>query len=298
MDNITPYKISTITATGSINSDVDLMLLYDSIVIKDVISAGGEGVLYAEYGSLRKGVSKKTNVSSRKLSDNHKRFDNQLTLEYRIPLRDAFTVLNCKIFKNGNIQMTGVKYLDQGRIFIDRIIDIIKVGPDAVANKEALKNTNYTIRMINCDYKIGFCIKRDALFKVMMTEYDNMVSFEPCIYPGVKVQYMWNQSNPCGDGICKCNETCINGKGCGKGEGDCKKITVAIFQSGCIIITGAQTEEQINTTYEWINNILIQNKDKIEKKNITFPDMFETPKKKILIPKSKIVSLRPLDCGN
>lgn len=292
----TQYKISTITATGSINADVNLELLFDNIPITPVTCDGEEGVLYAELGQLRKGVPKKNSVRTRKTVESCKKFDNQLTLEYRLKLRDTnnTTVLNCKIFKNGNVQMTGVKYVEQGNTFVDKIIELVRRAGNAVQDTTVLENKNYSVRMINCDYKVGFCIKRDALFKVMMVEYGNMVSFEPCIYPGVKIQYMWNVRNlRRRDGICRCAETCIQGKGNGHEEGKCKKITVAVFQSGCVIITGAQTEHQIKDTYEWINNIIFTNKEKIEKRSIAINESSE-PTKKILLPKNKIISLRPL----
>ena len=288
MNSISAYKISTITATGSVNTGVNLDVLFDHICIKE------DNVLYAEYGSQKKGISKKSAVTKRKVVETTKKFDNQLTLECRFRMEEGnFTVLNCKIFRNGNIQMTGVKYIEQGHEFVDRIIDIIREAPDSVAIKEELQNTNYSIRMINCDYRVGFSIKRDALYRVMINEYDNMASFEPCIYPGVKIQYMWNMHKSDKDGVCGCQETCVNGKGDGKSEGKCKKITVAVFQSGCIIITGAQNKLQIDETYRWINEIIMTHRDKIEKKSIVMPQHQQEEKKKILISRSKIVSLRP-----
>lgn len=292
MDSITPYKISTITSTGSVNMDVNLEVLFESIKIN---SEGDVGVMYAEYGNQRKGKPKKTATSKRKVVETvSKRFDNQLTLEYKIPMAVGNTTLNCKIFRNGNVQMTGVKFIEQGHNFVDKIISVIDNAPDAVGEKQLLENKNYRVRMINCDYKVGFCIKRDALFRVMIHDYENMSSFEPCIYPGVKIQYMWNINNNAKDGICRCEDTCVHGKGDGMSKGKCKKITVAVFQSGCIIITGAQTKAQIDETYAWINNIIIENRHNIEKKAILMPSSSENEnKKKVLIPRGKIVSLRP-----
>lgn len=291
MTAITPFKISTITATGCVNAEINLNTLFTSIDINPHVD---EGVLYAELGSNKKGTSKKSNIQKRKIVETSKKFDNQLTLEYRMRIDTKHTILNCKIFKNGNVQMTGIKYVGQGSIFVDRIIDIIKHAASATPDIGKLENTNYLIRMINCDYKIGFPIKRDSLFKIMINDYDNMCSFEPCIYPGVKIQYMWNKQNKYRDGICKCNSVCVNGKGCGDGEANCKKITIAVFQSGCVIITGAQSEDQIVETYNWINDIIISNKNRIEKKNVVIPNETEASAKKIMIPKSKIISLRPL----
>lgn len=293
-NQVSKYKISTITATGSVNTDVNLDILFGSIEI----SSGSEGVMFAEYGVHHKGVPKKASVTKRRSTgEASKRFDNQLTLEYRFKMgTDAFTVLNCKIFRNGNVQMTGIKFIEQGSVFVDRIVDIVMSAPDTVANKTALKNTNYMVRMINCDYRVGFSVKRDALFRLMINEYENMSSFEPCIYPGVKIQYMWNIHNASKMGICRCEEACIHGKGDGVALGKCKKITVAVFQSGCVIITGAQNKAQIDETYEWINNIIVSNRDLVEKKSIVAPTMMNGvlgEKKKVMLPRSKIVSLRP-----
>ena len=58
-------------------------------------------------------------------------------------------------------------------------------------------------------------------------------------------------------GKCYCDIYC-NGKGRGNGNGDCKKITISMFQSGSIIITGARNMDQINLSYKFINNILDQ----------------------------------------
>ena len=72
----------------------------------------------------------------------------------------------------------------------------------------------------------------------------------------------------------------------------CKKITIAIFQSGCVIITGAQSLLQINEAYAWINEIIFSNKDSVEKKVVPLPTPSQVQKKKMLIPKSQIQSFK------
>ena len=68
-------------------------------------------------------------------------------------------------------------------------------------------------------------------------------------------------------GACYCDGHCI-GKGNGAGEIECKKVTISAFQSGSIIITGANTTRQIYDSYHFINNVINRNISKI-KKNIT-----------------------------
>ena len=55
-------------------------------------------------------------------------------------------------------------------------------------------------------------------------------------------------------GKCYCSLPC-KGNGTGTGNGQCKKVTIAIFQSGSLIITGARSLEQIETAYHFINTV-------------------------------------------
>ena len=60
-------------------------------------------------------------------------------------------------------------------------------------------------------------------------------------------------------GICDCEKPC-NGKG---KDNTCKKITIAVFKSGKIIITGGRNKQNINSAYQFITEFINENKDKI-----------------------------------
>ena len=47
-----------------------------------------------------------------------------------------------------------------------------------------------------------------------------------------------------------------NGQGDGSEIGACKRITIAAFQTGSIIITGARTKKQLDEAYDYTNQIL------------------------------------------
>ena len=271
----TPFRISTITTTASISTEVNLDILYEHL---DVIDGASTGITYLEFGKKKqetvyKGFTKKFLINRRR-EKTAKRFDNQLTIVYKI---SDITSVNMKVFRNGNIQMTGIKNANQGLTMVDNLIEMIQKinsekSTDVVANIDVLKNANYKICLINTDYKIGFEIKRENLFKVMVHDYENISSYEPCIYPGVKIQYFWNSENVEKDGVCKCSSKCFFKKKSGTGVGDsnCKKITIAVFQSGSVIITGSQSNVQIEECYGYINSVLYTNSEKIIKKNM-FP---------------------------
>jgi TATA-box binding protein (TBP) (component of TFIID and TFIIIB) len=301
--NATPYRISTITATGSVNSELNLDLFFDEInelIVENGVDKTTEhkyGLIYAEFGKKRSftyynAFSKKF-ILQRKRENTSKRFDNQLTVMYKF---NDVCIMNIKIFKNGNIQITGIKNIPDGDKMIDIIISMIQLcfdtkGSNIAIDINKLVNIKYKVALINSDFKVDFEIKRDKLFSILINYYENKCSFEPCIYPGVKIQYFWNKNNSCSDGLCKCNEDCFTGKGDGNGNGDCKKITIAVFQSGCIIITGAQTSEQINDAYKYICRIFNTHLETIKKTII--PQEVSISKieikNKIVIKKSQII---------
>lgn len=241
------YKISTITATGSVNSLLDLNTLYETFQEDD-------NIIYIEYGNSKsttfsKGVNPKVANRKRKKTKETKRFDNQVTLIIRdignenIKMMYNRTDVNVKLFKNGNIQMTGLKTIEQGKEIVKFIVNKIKQFENIAINPDSLCVGTYKVQLINSDFRINKSILRSKLNYIINTEYKLESVFEPCIYPGVKIKYMWNSMS--NNGVCSC-----------KGECECKKITIAVFQSGCIIITGSQNIQQIDDTYEFINKVL------------------------------------------
>ena len=272
-----PYKISTITATGGVNTTINLELLYGHLRIDPVDAeiTCPYSFQYVEFGKKKsetfyRGFSKKLTVSRRKKTVT-KRFDNQATVIVRSSDLDGKQHhVNMKVFKNGNVQITGLKYIEQGIPVINFLIEELRYiyahhCKDVVESYDALHNSNYRIRLINSDFRFGFDIKRDRLFKILKTDYPHVKkSYEPCIYPGVKIQYFWNDELNNVDGCCTCDAKC-SGKGSGHGDGRCKKITIAVFQSGCVIITGAQSHEQIMSAYEFICGLIEKHTDDIKK---------------------------------
>jgi hypothetical protein len=127
--------------------------------------------------------------------------------------------------------------------------------------------------MINTDFKIynnelcseRFSIKRKELHNILIGQkYNNKSSFQPGIYQGVKLEYFWNTTNIEKNGICACTNNCF-GKNTGDGNGNCKKVTVAVFESGSILITGGVTFQQVDDAYNYICNVIKENLVSIHK---------------------------------
>lgn len=294
----TPFRISTITATGSLNTIINLKALFD---ITETINADEAkiGIVYLEYGSnkfecITKGVSTKKVVKTRKVRE-IKRFDNQATAIIKLRADERYFV-NCKIFKNGNIQMTGIKNIDDGHIGLSIIYNLIQSGHDnnidVVENIEDLFMSDYKIQLINSDFKICCEIKRDVLHRILISEYNLICSYEPCIYPGVKIQYFHNER---GDGVCRCEPHCGTRKKAQKREaGACGRITISNFSSGCVIITGANQITHIEKAYAFICKVFVDHLHEIYRKPLPKLIEEEKPKKWVYIKRSSIVNLHAL----
>jgi len=92
----------------------------------------------------------------------------------------------------------------------------------------------------------------------MSKRYNLNTIYDSDGYPGVRIEYFYNKKNigtPF-EGKCNCSEIC-KGKGTGLTDSSCRKISVAIFQSGSAIIAGGCTNtDPIYCAYRFINNII------------------------------------------
>lgn len=146
-----------------------------------------------------------------------------------------------------------------------------KINNKKILNKILSINNNiiqlckYNITLINSDFYVGFKLDRIKVHDFILNSCKLFCDFDPCIYQGVLVKFYWNSYNheDKQDGICKCNVPC-SGKGNGNGKGECKKITISIFQSGYIIITGKTNRKEINYIYNYIVELFNNNIKKLE----------------------------------
>ena len=243
-------RISTMTAISSINSDINLDNLFQNVTPNQLIT-------YIQHGSLGiKGESNKKKRKSR-VPKKQKSFFNQVTLHVNCEKN-----VNVKMFNNGKIQMTGLKYENHGEKVLELLLPYLyKLNINSentiLENETTINYTPFNIVLINSDFFIGYKVKRDLVHREIV-DSGMYSSYEPCIYPGVNIKYYYNEDSS--DGICKCNSPC-SGKGCGKGDGCCKKITIVVFMSGEIMITGARSRTHLDICYNYISNFINSKKE-------------------------------------
>lgn len=240
-------KISTITIICKLGTLINIINIgkYMKLSERSILS-----IKHGAQNDIRSIIKcKKKNKTVNKTKKN---FYNQATLV--VNAKDERNI-NVKLFKNGSIQMTGCKSINDFNNTINILCDELKkkrviykstnkiTRIPFVSNPENAdldKIHDFKIKLINSNYYVGFLINLIALQNIMHSK-NIMSSYEPCIHACVNIKYNYDKNNI---------------------------ISIFVFEKGSIIITGAKTQEHIIEAYKFINAILFENFSKIVKVDI------------------------------
>ena len=252
--SFTPLRISTLVTTGHLGTTINLTTLFDQIATLMIpIGYPDEGFLKMEHETRVIGNSARDLLTKRRASD--KTFFNQSTLVLRKRKEDGeLKEVNVKLFANGGFQMTGVTHEEFSREVILWMIEQFR-GLATPISPTPMSLVKFNVQLLNSDYKINALIKRAELHRILCEQYHLSSSLETTIYQGVNTKYYYNKEGKGNRGICRCPRFC-SGQGNGETTGTCKRITIAAFQTGSIIITGARTQDQLDEAYDFMNMVL------------------------------------------
>jgi TATA-box binding protein (TBP) (component of TFIID and TFIIIB) len=252
----TDLRISTMVITAHWGTQINLDSLFNSL--RNVIIPmwyPDVGILKFENKNMVLGASHKDIFTNRKITS--KSFFNQSTIVLRRKINEGtaeegWKEVNVKLFANGGIQMTGVTSESFAREAIEWLLALIKTLPDSPF-AESASIDRFSVQLINTDYALNKFINQDVLHKTLINEYNLFSMLEKTIYQGVNTKFFYNAKHTA-TGICQCENIC-KGQGSGDGDGECKRITMSIFRTGRIIITGAREIKQIESAFNFLNNV-------------------------------------------
>lgn len=254
----TPLRISTKVITANMGTTMNAKELFNNIQqILIPLWWPGEGILKMEHEKSVIGYASRDAFSKRGVSD--KTFFNQSTIVVRKATnleKTQFKEVNVKLFGNGGIQMTGIPAEEFAKETLQWLLDqLTTVKADVFTAKPELQK--FKVQLINSDYQVAHPINRTALHTILSRTYGLFSTFESTIYQGVNTKYYYNDQHPdrSRPGICLCTKRC-RGQGTGEGPGECKRITMSVFQTGKIIITGGRYLFQLEEAYNFLNKVL------------------------------------------
>lgn len=264
-------RVSTITTTAQLGTKINLEDIFKQIKVLPYWDLN-DGVLKMEYKGQTKGTCFKDIMLKPKTTKTS--FFNQATIIVRREVSPLnWKEINVKIFRNGGVQMTGIRSIamssDTIRWLLSHLQTTCTETPIFTGTPTIHKEQ---IQLINTDFSIGAKVRRDILHKVLSEVYGLNSSYESAIYQGVKTKYFYNAMRPADkpQGICPCERLC-KGTGDGSKIGECKKITISPFQTGNGIITGARDMAQIDEAYEFIKGVFTTHADTVLRKIYVLP---------------------------
>ena len=245
--------ISTITVTCSF----DTTFILENIGKYMQLSAGR--VIYIKYGNGSDSI--RTLIPLKKRAKKKKKpkvaFFNQATVKIISSYKKKNKPTNVKLFKNGSMQLTGCisieNFVEVLTILCEELCKvrailepvkmkkmIIKPFVGSPKNLDVTKVNKINIRMINSNFKIGFNVDRDELYQVLLND-DVECTYEPCVHACVNIKYYHNKKD---------------------------KVSIFVFESGAIIITGGKSKDHVKAAYDFITKKLFDNYKQVVKTDI------------------------------
>jgi TATA-box binding protein (TBP) (component of TFIID and TFIIIB) len=201
--------------------------------------------------------NKKSKRNTKKTTKKSVPFYNQVTVVVRIFEGDTDDLgeekkLNLKLFRNGTIQISGLRNIEYANRAINkliyrlgqvmgRMIDSKIEDIKFIEEKDNLTINNFKIYMINSNYRVNIQIDRSKLYKLLIKKKIK-ASYEKCIRACVIVKFTPKRNND-----------------------EDKEVSIFIFEKGNIIITGARNIYHIIDSYKYMNDIILTHCDEINK---------------------------------
>ena len=256
---------------------------YNENIIKQINNPTARSIKFKDERKITIGISKKDILTYRGKRKNA--FYNCFALIIRFKFENAFKEVHVKVFNTGKMEIPGVvdsKMFDKVKYMVLDILLRYSPPSDGKTASKFIENISTDHVLINSNFNCGFCIKRDVLHTIIMSEkYDIESSFDPCSYPGVKCKYYFNNDigfdveNQKGiisktDVNLKMNQLCESKK--------YTEVSFMIFRTGSCLIVGNCSEPILRFIFNFIKKMLTNEYENIHVEN-EFPIDKKKPKK-------------------
>jgi TATA-box binding protein (TBP) (component of TFIID and TFIIIB) len=229
---------------------------------------------------------KKNSKKSKKDLELNYNFYNQCTITSFIPkdfkLKELIKV-STKIFHNGSFTITGARSIQGIVHLIRKLLHLLISYGDVLILSGNLEIVNLKISLINTDFTINKKVKQKLLneilqypkFSFQQGGHIKSSIFDPDEYHAVKIKYIDNPED---------KTTYYTRKGVEKYD---TEVTISVFNTGSVIITGGKDIRVTLGAYQFINKVFDEFRDLIIRDTETKPKK----KKKTYYSKEEIQKL-------
>lgn len=240
------------------SSQEELNILKDKIELENcvenhIISKIDNPQGRIKFKDIRKisiGISNKDITSYRRKKRGA--FYNCFVVIMRLNIDNIFKEIHIKIFNTGKLEIPGI----QNDIILYKALNLLIycLTPllDSKLPLEYNKESTETV-LINSNFRCGYFIDRDKLYKILRFKYKINCAFDPCSYPGIQCDFYYDRNVKIQTG----QQPFLALKEEGYDTNNIIKVSFMVFRTGSILIVGKCTEYILNNIYEFLKKLFI-----------------------------------------
>ena len=218
------FNLTTEEELEDINKKLENVNYYKTDIIHSNKYNHGKKQIFKDVRKINIGLSKRDIISYR--SKQKSAFYNCFVIILRIKDKNIFKEIHVKIFNTGKLEIPGIQ---DDRLYdkiLEEVVDILKTNMN---NPNIKVPDNSETVLINSNFRCGYYIDRDKMYKILKYKYNINATYDSCSYPGIQCKYNINDNTT---------------------------ISFMIFRTGSVLIVGKCEMDVLNQVYEFLVNML------------------------------------------
>ena len=168
-----------------------------------------------------------------------------------------FKEMHVKVFNTGKLEIPGIK--TDGMMLRVQTLLVHMLRPIVGEDLDFQHGQSETV-LINSNFKCGYYINRDALYKLLKYKYRINCNYDACSYPGIQCKFFYVKGSDEQRGqqpvhVVAGEETNRHKKACNDTKAH-YEISFMIFRTGSVLIVGKCNEDVLHEIYEFIRAML------------------------------------------
>ena len=169
-----------------------------------------------------------------------------------------FKEMHVKVFNTGKLEIPGIK-TDSMMARVQTLL-VQTLRPIVGGEDLDFQRGNSETVLINSNFKCGYYINRDALYRLLKYKYRINCNYDACSYPGIQCKFFYvkgsdEQSGQQPAHFAAGEETNRHKKACNDTKAH-YEISFMIFRTGSVLIVGKCNEDVLHEIYEFIRTML------------------------------------------
>ena len=169
-----------------------------------------------------------------------------------------FKEMHVKVFNTGKLEIPGIK--TDGMMMRVQTLLVQTLRPIVGGEDLDFQRGNSETVLINSNFKCGYYINRDALYRMLKYKYRINCNYDACSYPGIQCKFFYvkgsdEQSGQQPAHFAAGEETNRHKKACNDTKAH-YEISFMIFRTGSVLIVGKCNEDVLHEIYDFIRTML------------------------------------------